>query len=104
RVSNEKFPVDTKKKKTRDEPAEPPADADAEFVVAKKPRPRTDQPRDHRRVVEIAEVDVLCIVPVIRFLREKLGLPEINQPQQRQIGSTGQSESAPAIFRRNVFQ
>jgi hypothetical protein len=46
-----------------------------------------NQPRDHRRMIEIADVEVGRVVPVIGFLGVKVGPRKKCNPKQEQRGS-----------------
>ncbi len=65
------------------------ARADSELRLAEGGRAHLDQPRNHRWVVEISDVEMARVIPVVRFLRQKLDGPEIHpppSPRSPQIG------------------
>src|SRR4029077_18416946 len=58
---------------TGNEVAEEGEDTDTEFAVTKHLRAKINQPGDHRRMIEIADVEMAGIEPVVGFLRKKVG-------------------------------
>ncbi len=78
------------------EPAEPGGETHAELVVAEQAGGRPDQPGHHRRMVEIADVEVLGVVPVIGFLRQEIDKPEEDQAQHAGVYRHADGGDTPA--------
>ena len=66
------------------DPARHRGEANEELAGAKL-RNRGDQPGDERRVIDVADVGMLRIIPVVSFLRDQLDLSEIDQAQRHEI-------------------
>ena len=67
-----------------DERAEEGADSDGEFVVTKEGGAAGDEPCDHRRMIEVSDVEMLRVEPVISFLGKQIGEGEKGEPEEDQ--------------------
>jgi hypothetical protein len=56
--------------------AEEGEDADAKFAVTKHRRAEINQPGDHRWMIEIADIEMAGVEPVVGFLGKKVGYGE----------------------------
>ncbi len=90
------------REKTRHQRTNQRGAAHPEFIVTEAGDAQVDQPRHHRRMVEVAVVEVLRVVPVVRFLREQVDPRQVGQPQQQQPTGQPQRRVSPPDTRRGV--
>ena len=83
------------------DPARHRGEANEELAGAKL-RNRGDQPGDERRVIDVADVGMLRIIPVVRFLRDQLDLSEIDQAQRHEIRDAECDGAAQASLARAI--
>ena len=72
--------------KTGHEVTEKGKDANSKFTVAKHHCPKIYQPGDHRWMIEIADIQMSGVEPIVGLLRKKVGPAESGQLQQEQPG------------------
>ncbi|MGA7393478.1 MAG: hypothetical protein WBV90_02795 [Terrimicrobiaceae bacterium] len=70
--------------------AEQGEDADTKFAVTKHRCAEMNKPGDHRRVIEIAEVEMASVEPVVGFFWKKVGRGESGESEQQQPGHKNQ--------------
>ena len=82
-------------------PGEDRRQANEELAAAEGER-RGDEPRDERRMVEVADVEMLRIVPVVGLLRREFDLSEVDEAQDEQVGDREQRRDPGASRRRTL--
>jgi len=78
----------------RDERAQDRARAHAPFAVAERARAEPNEPGDERRMIEIGELQVSRVTPVVRLFGEELEGTGVGDAQREQVAQRGQAAEA----------
>ncbi len=81
-----------------DQPAQKSPGAHREFDVAHQADKQPDDPRHHQGMVQIPDIQVLGIIPVIGFLEKEFRHPQVQESQQDGVDDDCQAKPVPPAF------